>query len=648
MLNRESETIGTIWMIMSAVLVLLLAIVGCADNTDSWQSLNKTIIEQNNIPQRTRTDIPKGKTFSHPEPGIVVGKVSLSDITLAEGVTGKIFWGGNAMVSILTLAPGTEIPGETLAADRIMVVRTGSLEQLVDGAYVGMKAVQRIPIHHERENGWQPINEFIYLQKGSQSGVKAGPEGCEILEIYSPLRLDYITKAGREVPADIPESSFSVQLPFDPNTIYDMYDVQFSKLGDGVFSKILPAPGFQVSFMSMDPGTELKLQSHPESMLRMVLRGSMDATVLDQSVPMGEGDTIFLPGDMVHGEKAGALGCDMLDIYSPGNPDLEKSMTGRLAAYHAIVPEGEKPQLIYDGATREIKLKFAEGPSWMDGRLYFSSMHYDNFSVWPGNPKKSKLVSIKPDGSDPRLLQQGMQTNGTMPLGNGNLAVCDMYGHRIVEMTPFGKIVRTIATEGEGKRLDGPNDMAILPNGGMFFTDPQIVPPPLMQPGPSVYYRSPKGNVKRVIAPGAFAVPNGLILRHDSKVLYVNNTYDDETHISDKDNYIWAYDVNEDGSLSNERAFCALFVTPHQRTLGYTSTSSDGMVVDMEGNLYDCSFYGVQIFDVSGEFIGMINTPLVPINAKFGGDDMQTLFVVCYDKVYTVRTNVKGVKYPLK
>jgi gluconolactonase len=398
----------------------------------------------------------------------------------------------------------------------------------------------------------------------------------------------------------------------------------------------------------MNPGSEFKLHNHPESLLRIVLRGSMEETIMDKTLTMSEGEVVFLPGNMVHGEKASPQGCDVLDVFSPGRPDYETCMLKRLAAYHSIVPEGETPKLIYDGATREISLRFAEGPSWMNGRLYFSSMWYDNFSVWPGNPAKSKLVSIKPDGSDPQLLQQGMQTNGTMPLGNGNLVVNDMHGHRILEMTPKGKIVRTIVSEAEGKRLDGPNDLAILPNGGMYFTDPQIVPEPHMQSGPSVFYRKPDGKVIRVIEPGEFAVPNGLILRYDSKVLYVNNTYDDATHVSDKDNFIWVYDVNEDGTLSNERKFCELFVTPDQLTLGNRSTSSDGMAVDTLGNLYDCTFYGIQIFNINGEFVGMINTPLIPINAKFGGDDMQTLFAVCYDKVYAIHTNVKGVRYPLQ
>jgi gluconolactonase len=51
---------------------------------------------------------------------------------------------------------------------------------------------------------------------------------------------------------------------------------------------------------------------------------------------------------------------------------------------------------------------------------------------------------------------------------------------------------------------------------------------------------------------------------------------------------------------------------------------------------------GLQIFNSSGEFVGMINFPTFPVSVCFGGDDMQTLYVTSYNRIYSVRTNVKG------
>ncbi len=49
---------------------------------------------------------------------------------------------------------------------------------------------------------------------------------------------------------------------------------------------------------------------------------------------------------MVHGEKTGAVGCDVLDVFWPVRPDYTDSVNSQLAAYHAIIPEDEKIELI--------------------------------------------------------------------------------------------------------------------------------------------------------------------------------------------------------------------------------------------------------------------------------------------------------------
>lgn len=41
-------------------------------------------------------------------------------------------------------------------------------------------------------------------------------------------------------------------------------------------------------------------------------------------------------------------------------------------------------------------------------------------------------------------------------------------------------------------------------------------------------------------------MPNGIVLSPDGKTLYINNCYDNESWYpvnSEKDNFIWAYDV---------------------------------------------------------------------------------------------------------
>ena len=336
--------------------------------------------------------------------------------------------------------------------------------------------------------------------------------------------------------------------------------------------------------------------------------------------------------------------CDAIDIFWPARADYSEKEAARLEAYHAIIPEDAKLELLVDGTTTKPGLTFAEGPKWMNGKVYFSNMYFDQ--SWNGDPKRSSTVEMDPDGSYRNITEGKMQTNGLYPYKNGNLIVCDMMGHRVVEMTTKGQVVKVIADKYDGKPIDGPNDIITDAKGGIYFTDPQFtLEPEKFQPGRAVYYVSPEGKITRIVEPNDFAMPNGILLSPDGKTLYINNCYDDESWYpvnSDKENYIWAYDVNEDGTISNGRQFAKLFLVDNVLDRKGKSSSSDGMAIDKLGNIYVGTYYGVQIFNPAGEFVGMINLPHFPVSLCFGDDDMKTLYIVSYQWVYKIRTNMEG------
>jgi gluconolactonase len=270
-------------------------------------------------------------------------------------------------------------------------------------------------------------------------------------------------------------------------------------------------------------------------------------------------------------------------------------------------------------------------------------------AAWNGDVRKSALMEMTPAGRVRAVSAGRMLTNGTKPLPNGHLAVCDMFGHRIVEMTTGGRVVRTIAASYNGKPLDGPNDLVYDAKGGLYFSDPQFTADRVKnQPGKCVYYLDPQGKLLRVIEPGTYGMANGVVLSPDGKTLFINNTFDDPGRDTDKDNFVWAYDVREDGTLANGRKFAELVLTPDILDAGTKSTSADGMTIDEAGNLYVCTYAGLQIFNARGEFVGIVHFPVFPVNCCFGGPDLRTLYVVAYDKVYRVRTGMKGLAYPPK
>ncbi|GAJ18316.1 unnamed protein product, partial [marine sediment metagenome] len=121
----------------------------------------------------------------------------------------------------------------------------------------------------------------------------------------------------------------------------------------------------------------------------------------------------------------------------------------------------------------------------------------------------------------------------------------------------------------------------------------------------------------------------GILLSPDGKTLYVNNTYDDEEWWnvdSDKDNFVWAYDVNENGTVSNGRKFAELYMTPEVLNRKGKTSGADGMTIDELGNIYVATYMGLQIFNKKGEFIGIINLPVFPVSCCFGDEDMKTIY----------------------
>ncbi len=622
---------------------VLASLPACAKKP-AWAEKNDKLIADKKIAVRTRDDIPAGGTVPNLADGVVTPMASLPEATLAPGVKAGMYWGKGNLVARLTFEAGASLARETLPAELIMVVLKGEVSQLVAGSSVILRAVPRDD--PDGIHGRTPRNDFVLLEKGAESALQAAAGGAEIVEVYWPARADYLAKAGVQNAAAAAEAKFPVAPTVLPGVVYDLNDLPFTELQPGANSRLIGGHGAQLSFLRMDPGMDFAAHVHPEEQLMCVLRGSMDELILDGSAPMKTGDLLYLPSPMVHGGKVGDRGCDVLDVFYPPRPDYTAKKLAGEAAFQAVIPAGAKVELFVDGAKTKPGLTFTEGPKWLNGKLYLSSMFFDR--KWSFNPAKCATVEVDPGGTY-RYISKGIQTNGLMPMPNGDLAACDMFGHRVIEMTTRGTIVKTLASTYEGKPLDGPNDIVLDAKGGIYFTDPQFTPDAKKnQPGRAVYYIRPGGGLIRIIPPDDFAMPNGIFLSPDGLTLYINNTYDNESFwnvTSDKGNWIWAYDVNADGTVKNPRKFARLFLTPEVVDRKGKSSAADGMTIDENGGIYVATYMGVQVFDPRGKFLGIVNTPTYPVSCCFGGDDMKTLFMVSYDKIYRIKTNVKGLKY---
>ena len=620
-----------------AALAALLVAVGCSDAGPQWADANRRVIEQNNVKGRTR-ELPDIRVPMTLADGVPVEAGTLSTVTVAPGVTARLGWGRGALLEKVEMQPGAVHPSQTLGEELFVIATDGSAT-----IEFGGKTAELTKDH------------ALYLQPGTTRTVKAGTAGWKGFEIYSPVRLDHLALAGQNTSAvnpTFPDQGVTPSLP--PGVVINLNEIQWTPLLDSVAGKsyrrstanarLIWGKNAQISMVRMDPGSAIGLHIHPEDQLTHTVRGSLEQGVMDRTYPASAagGHVVYLPGGMAHSAKLGDTGADQLDVFWPVRPDYVERAQKQNALLEQIVAPGEKPKKLGTGFT------FAEGPTWLKGKLYFSDMFFKNPAAndWTGSPARSRLIVMEADGKW-RTLSSGMQSNGTIAARNGNLIVCDMFGHRVVEVNPAtGRVVRVVLDKIDGKPLDGPNDLVMDAKGGLYITDPQFTPEAQKsQPGKQVYYVAPDGSARVVIGPGEYAMPNGVELSPDGKTLYVNNTWSQPG-----ENFVWAYDVGGDGSLSNRRQFAVLNRTAD--VLGAAnaadrfSTGADGSAVDRDGRYYVATSSGAQIFLADGTYAGTIWLPEAPISLTFGGANDDVLYMVSPSSAWAIQTKVRGFRHP--
>jgi sugar lactone lactonase YvrE len=139
------------------------------------------------------------------------------------------------------------------------------------------------------------------------------------------------------------------------------------------------------------------------------------------------------------------------------------------------------------------------------------------------------------------------------------------------------------------------NDITADSKGGVYFTMGGL------------FYADKTGKVTRY---GEGLQTNGVILSADEKTVYVTNG-----QFGAPTGAVAAFDVQPDGSLTNQREFVKL-----------SAGGGDGSTIDSQGRLYVTSRAGVEVFDKTGKALGVIPTPRGIISTAFGGKDKKTLY----------------------
>ena len=125
---------------------------------------------------------------------------------------------------------------------------------------------------------------------------------------------------------------------------------------------------------------------------------------------------------------------------------------------------------------------------------------------------------------------------------------------------------------------------------------------------------------------GPYIVPNGPAITNDGGTLY---------HVDSLGRCIYAFDKNDDGSLSNRRLFVKL-----QSSDGYP----DGLTVDDENAIWLAHWGGSRItrFLPDGTIDGILEIPVPQVTScTFGGPDRNLLFIT------TASRDLDLKKFPL-
>lgn len=276
-------------------------------------------------------------------------------------------------------------------------------------------------------------------------------------------------------------------------------------------------------------------------------------------------------------------------------------------ALDELIPPDAVLELLAEGFV------WAEGPVWVpDGYLLFSDIPPNSIYRW--NESDGISLFMRPSGYDGRrtdIPEPG--SNGLALDLEGRLLLAEHGNRRIARLTSLDRPngdKETIADRHAGSRFNSPNDLVVARNGDIYFTDPpyglagQVNDPEKELDFQGVYLIRQGSN--EVVLLAKQSRPNGIGLSPDQTTLYVANSDVGAP-------YIYAYDIDDDGTLGARQIF---FDAGPLMASGRRGVP-DGMTVDSAGNLWATGPGGVLIIDADGKHLGSLLTGQATANCTF-------------------------------
>ncbi|MEW6126245.1 MAG: SMP-30/gluconolactonase/LRE family protein [Acidobacteriota bacterium] len=380
------------------------------------------------------------------------------------------------------------------------------------------------------------------------------------------------------------------------------------------FTRVFSAIGTYVGLRGGDRYATLVRKYEPKPIRIFLQDGANDLNIyagdwwmanqtLERALVFAGYEVQHLWGEGAHnGKHATAIFPDAMRWLWKDWPQPVKAGQSKNATLTAILAPNETWQLVSEG------YGYSEGAAVNSkGEVFFNDV------------AKNKTYKIGLDGKVGEAFADAKKSNGQAFGPDGKLYAVAGIDQKIFAFDADGKaklIADKIAC----------NDIVVAHNGNIYVTNP-----PLGNANESsnVWLIKPTG--ERLLVDSGLKYANGITLSPDQTLLYVTDY---------RSHWIYSYSIKPDGSLQYKQRYYWLHVPDTD-----DESAADGIRADRDGRLYVASALGVQVCDQAGRVQCILPTPNGKVsNLCFGGENFDTLFATCGDKIYKRKLNVKGAQ----
>lgn len=278
---------------------------------------------------------------------------------------------------------------------------------------------------------------------------------------------------------------------------------------------------------------------------------------------------------------------------------------------------------------------WAEGPAWNGS---------GNYLVWSDIPNNAQMRYLPEDGHVSVMRNISNNSNGNTFDWQGRQISFEHATRRVVRYEHDGSVT-VLADQFDGNPFNAPNDGAVHPDSGIWFTDPGYGSMTDYEGNKgglvlkeAVYRIDPSGKIDKVT--DELEKPNGLCFSPDYKKLYVVDTGAPKN--------ILVFDVLDGARLGKGKVFA---VNKGLLTDKDGKGGSDGVRCDVQGNVWASAgwvgdgYDGVHVFNPEGKLIGHVKLPETTSNLCFGGPKRNRLFITASQSLFSLYVNTRGAHF---